>query len=193
LGSNDHFDHQQQLSSLGEGGIRVIVGRLFYGFLSNGSTPSHLQGESCNCNLTADDAVDFHIGIGFGAFPLSSQILSQLKHGADLRDMPKSVSTPLSQNSVIVEMTPHYRAQFYPGWTITKLQGASGSLIKVVGQMIVDNAHSNPKEDCGFSNSNVSTCWRMSVWEIHPVTQFLVCTNETSPDVCGHWVPLENL
>jgi len=210
LNSTNHEVLKTQLEHLGEGHIRSIQGYLYYAFLSNGRDSQHLSGETCNCQLTKDDAVDYHIGIGFGPFPTNSatsQLLAQLRQGGDFRDLEQALkSLPnnnpkkallkrLGQQSMVVEITPHYRAKFFPGWLLRKLQRSTGLLVAVAGQLMVDNVHANPAEDCGFPNSSKATCWRVSAWELHPVTQFLVCSNQTSPTTCApnSWVKLADL
>jgi hypothetical protein len=210
LNSTNHETFKNKLEQLGEGNIRSVQGFLYYAYLSNGRDSQHLSGETCNCQLTQDDAVDYHIGIGFGPFPTTSatsQLLAQLRQGGDLRDLEEAVKNKpntnpmkrllkrLGQQSMVVEMTPHYRAQFFPAWLLRKLQKSTGLLVTVAGQLMVDNVHATPKEDCGFPNAVKATCWRMSAWELHPVTQFLVCTNQTSPTTCapGSWVKLADL
>lgn len=61
---------------------------------------------------------------------------------------------------------------------------------------MLDNPHVNTREDCAFLGDPPRTCWRASVWEIHPVTQFFVCKagrtcTEASPE--SDWVRLEAL
>jgi hypothetical protein len=210
LDSTNHETLKSELEQLGEGHIRSVQGHLYYAFLSNGRDSTHLSGETCNCQLTQNNAVDFHIGIGFDPFPTSpatSQLLAQLRQSVDFRDLEEAVKNlpntnprkkllkRLGQQSMVVEITPHYRAKFFPGWLLRKLQKSTGLLVAVAGQLMVDNVHANPAEDCAFPNSVKATCWRMSAWELHPVTQFLVCTNQTSPTTCasGSWVKLADL
>jgi hypothetical protein len=94
---------------------------------------------------------------------------------------------------MIVEITPHYRAQLEPNWTLDKLQALYGKQIKVFGQLIADNDHYGTAQDCGMTNADTTQCWRMSIWEIHPVTALYVCTasgscSENDPG----WVKLED-
>ena len=106
-----------------------------------------------------------------------------------------NVRAQLEQPSVVVEMTPHYRAQLEPGWTIDKVQHAIGRQVMVVGQLMVDNAHFNAKDDCSFPGHDAQKCWRHAVWELHPVTQFWVCTANSgcSPNSANGWTRLENM
>lgn len=186
----NHASKRQALSGLGEGKIRKFMGVLYYGFPSDEG-----RGEACNCMLTSSDAVDFHIGVGFGPIPVSQAILNQLRNGADVRDQQfDSVRPRLEQTSAVVEITPHYRAQLKPAWTLQRLQHSIGRQVLVLGQLLADNAHFNASDNCSFPNHS-SKCWRFSGWEIHPVTAFYVCTSTSpcSPDSQSGWTRLENL
>ncbi len=210
LNTTNHETFKNELENLGEGHIRSVQGYLYYAYLSNGRDSQHPAGETCNCQLTQDNAVDYHIGIGFDPFSTSStasQLLAQLRQGDDFRDLEVAVKNlpntnprkkllkRLGQQSMVVEITPHYRAKFFPAWLIRKLQSSTGLLVTVTGQLMVDNVHASAGEDCAFPHANKATCWRMYAWELHPVTQFLVCTNQTSPTTCAanSWVKLADL
>jgi hypothetical protein len=64
--------------------------------------------------------------------------------------------------------------------------------VRIVGQLLIDNDHFQPNADCGRSDATKS-CWRGSVWELHPVTRFEVCETGTCTAKSGDWVPLEKL
>lgn len=185
----NHAVKRQQLSALGEGQIRKFMGVLYYAFPSDEG-----RGEACNCMLTSFDAVDFHIGVGFTPIPVSQIVLNQLRNGADIRQAQfDNVRPRLEQTSAVVEITPHYRAQLKPGWTLQRLQHVIGRQVLVFGQLLADNAHFNAHDNCSFPNHE-SGCWRFSGWEIHPLTAFYVCTsvNPCSPDSQVGWTRLEN-
>lgn len=191
LSSNNHAALWDDLRQLGDGRINAVMGYLYYGFPTNEG-----KGESCNCYLTSDDAVDYHIGIGFDPFPLSAQLMNQFRNGADIRDQQyKNARKRLEQTSVVIEMTPHYRAKVMPKWTIDRLRRAIGRQVYVVGQLMVDNAHIGLSDICSLPGHDAQKCWRYSAWEIHPVTQFWVCTSSTpcSPNSNAGWARLENM
>ena len=74
LTSTNHAQHAVELAQQGEGQIVTLVGTLFYTI--------HGGSETCNCQLSGSDTVeDFHIGVGFGDFPLGPDVLSQLRAG----------------------------------------------------------------------------------------------------------------
>ncbi len=80
LTSTNHAQHATELAQMGEGQIVTLIGTLFYTL--------HGGKETCNCELIGDDSlIDFHIGIGFTAFPLSGDVLSQLRAGSVYSDI----------------------------------------------------------------------------------------------------------
>ena len=176
LGKTNHGDHLQELSTLGEGQIYGVVGYL-YDIKTEGK-------ESSNCQLDAGDDyenVDFHIYIGFDP-ALAARIKNKTATPAD----KKQINT----TSVIVEMTPHYRGRFNPEWTAAAVKKAVGSRVRVTGQLMVDNEHYVASQDCGHAN-HTDACWRATVWELHPVTDFQVCSTGSCPDQNSlGWTPV---
>jgi len=179
----DPFDHGKfagALADLGEGNIDSVVGYLYY----------HIPGgkETCNCKLAGEPNIDKHLGIGFDQ-EMAQKIASGQASKGEI-----GASTQVDRTSMIVEMTPAYRAQFHPNWTDARLDAAVGKQVKVVGQLIVDNDHLNVNDDCAFPGANATTCWRMSAWELHPVVAFYVCKKGTG---CGDdpqdWSKLDDL
>ena len=77
-------------------------------------------------------------------------------------------------DSVVVEMTPRVRPS-NPSWTLTKLQGllkpTNPPYVRVSGYLMLDTEH--------ISRSGGPL---LTIWEIHPVTKFEVCT--TTPVKC---------
>ena len=191
LNNRNHGELQKELRELGDGRIRAMMGYLYHGFPTNEG-----EGESCNCYLLDDEAVDYHIGIGFKPFPLSQDLLTKFRNGADIRKKEyKKARKTLEQASAVVEMTPHYRAQIKPRWTIERLRRAIGMQVLVVGQLLVDNAHMGLNAICSQPESDSKACWRYSAWEIHPATQFYVCTSAApcSADSNIGWTMLEKM
>ncbi len=176
LSKSNHEVFKDDLAALGDGHAAGIVGYLYYA--KKGGK------ESSNCQLTDPDDIDFHIGIGF-----DPQFAAKL---ASRQKLTSDEHTTMNQSSVIIEMTPHWRAQFRPTWKVDLLTPAIGHQVRVVGQLLVDNEHFDPKDDCAFPGAG-TTCWRASVWELHPVTQFQVCANGSScTETSGGWVDLED-
>lgn len=177
LGKNNRKQFASELKTLGEGQIHEVIGYLYYAKLSGS--------ESSNCQLTGEENVDYHIGIGF-----DGQLAAALQNSRKLTTAQRKA---LTQTSVIVEMTPHYRGFFEPNWTIDAVKSNVGKQVKVLGQLVADTEHMGESQDCAFSNAPPASCWRASIWELHPVTAFFVCgrsdnnCNSNSPE----WVDLE--
>jgi hypothetical protein len=184
IGRTHHAQFADQLADLGEGNIHSLVGYLY--FVENTAITSHHRGETCNCQLRSNDSFDFHLGIGF-----DPTLAKEIRTNPPVHD-PRTPGQA-EQTSIVAEMTPHTRN---PKWTIVRLNRQRGKQVKVVGQLMLDNTHANPNDDCEFSDEAEGNCWRATVWEIHPVTQFFVCKAGTtcradSPD--SDWVRLEDL
>jgi len=204
LTRSNHGDFQDQLKQMGEGQTFGVIGFLYY-FQPTGA-------ESSNCELTgpSDDAeksnVDYHIGIGFDSTvaqglrtdetPTASPAASKRPPGKTTKGSGASV---LQQTSVIVEMTPHYRFQFeHSIWTVENLQKALGHQVRVIGQLLIDNEHNVPSQNCATATTQAQkrSCWRASVWELHPVEHFQVCTkttNDCAQDDDANWTELDQI
>jgi hypothetical protein len=171
----NHQELEGQMSALGEGEVSSLNGYLYYA--KDGGS------ESSNCLLKGADNIDFHIGIG-----------------ADPAIAAKAKTPGLSpadrRQAVIVEMTPHWRAEYEPGWNLALVQKALGRKVYLVGQLLADNEHDDSKDDCAFTGTPGagSSCWRATIWELHPVTRFLVCSAAACADngVGPGWVPLDS-
>jgi hypothetical protein len=189
LGSRNHADHALDLAGQGEGQVREVVGFLYY--VENTGKPRKHQtnGETSNCQLLGTANSDFHLGIGF-----DPDMARRISNGT-VKHVVGAPPAEAEQTSIIAEMTPHTRADLHPGWTLARLNRAVGRQVLVRGQLMVDNDHVNAKDDCGNPNANTDTCWRASVWEIHPITEFFVCTSPQpcDPNDLTAWTALENL
>jgi hypothetical protein len=161
----------------GEGSVAGAIGYLYYAQKGGAS-------ESSNCQLGEPNDIDLHIGIGFDA-GLAGKLAGKEK----LTDEEQGA---LTKESVIIEMTPHWRARFKPEWSLALLRPAIGHQVRVVGQLLVDNEHYDTKDSCAIKGANPDTCWRASIWELHPVTRFEVCGSgdNCTQDGAG-WVDLE--
>jgi hypothetical protein len=186
MGKGGHAKFASQLAPLGEGNIVTVFAYLYFvedTGKGSGSKPS--VGETCNCKLQLPDSYDFHIGMGFDK-TLAAQIRknkTQPVHGKP---------TAMDKTSVVAEMTPHTRG---PKWTFARVNSLQGQQIKVVGQLMIDNEHLNANDDCGFSGAAAS-CWRATVWEVHPVTQFYVCNVSAGCDAsspASAWTSIDDL
>jgi hypothetical protein len=194
LNSRNHGDHASELATIGEGNIVKLVGTLDYAFISGS--------ETCNCQMSGDESVvDYHIGIGSGDFPAGNDVLTLFRGGRirTSKDLDQNVGpadkAALQQGSVVVEMTPFYRVK-HPenGWSLDKLDKATGHKVRVTGQVMVDNAHLSSTQDCALSSTakERKSCWRASVWEVHPVLRFEVCHDATCTADSNDWVELKD-
>lgn len=122
--------------------------------------------ESVNCRLTGASNNDVHI-----------PIVKESDHG--------------EFDSVVVEPIPQARQST---WTLTNFRRLqrNGTLLLVRGQLFYDNIHKvNDDPDHVLSGEPK----RFSVWEVHPVTEFLVCKvpdNECDANRPEDWGPIEN-
>jgi hypothetical protein len=174
LGKGNHGDNEDALRALGEGQIFGVLGYL-YDIKVEGA-------ESSNCQLTGEESnVDFHIFIGFDP-DLAEKIRTKKPLTKDDRDNIKKAS-------MIVEMTPHYRDIANEGWTSEAVQDQLGKQVRVYGQLMVDNEHFVAGQDCAKDTSKAA-CWRASVWELHPVTDFKVCDAGNCTPTSAGWTPI---
>ncbi len=186
LGSSNHAKSASALAGLGEGNIFTVIAYLYFvEDTSKGANGTPSVGETTNCKLQLPDSYDFHIGLGFDA-ALAQQILKTKQQPI----FGKPVE--MDKTSVVAEMTPHTRG---PKWTFARVHSLQGQQVKVVGQLMIDNVHLNVKDDCSFPGA-MASCWRSTVWEVHPVTQFYVCNlkagcDKNSPDTA--WTSLDNM
>jgi hypothetical protein len=176
LVKNNHEQVMDELSALGDGHVVSLIGYLYYA--KKGGK------ESSNCQLTEPTDIDYHIGIGFDP-ALAGKLAARTR-------LTPGEHTQVNQSSMIVEMTPHWRAQFKPAWSLDALAPVVGRQVRVVGQLLVDNEHFDPHDDCAFPGASPS-CWRAGVWELHPVTRFQVCGTGACTETSGGWTDLEDL
>lgn len=178
LTKTNHETLEDQMGAIGEGEVASLSGYLYYA--KDGGI------ESSNCQLQGADDIDFHIGIGPDPGIAAK---AQAKH--------PGLSPEDRSHAVIVEMTPHWRAKYEPGWKLALVQQAVGRQVYVVGQLLADNEHDDPKDDCAYAGAGGPPgqhCWRATVWELHPVTRFLVCTAAACDEkgTGQGWTPLES-
>jgi len=187
LGSGNHAKSAPALAGLGEGNIVTVIAYLYLvEDTGKGASSKPSIGETANCKLQLPDSYDYHIGLGFDPALAQHIVKTKLK---PIIGKPG----PIDKTSVVAEMTPHTRA---PKWTFARVNSLQGQQVKVVGQLMIDNVHLNVNDDCGFPGATAS-CWRSTVWEVHPVTQFYVCNlknklcDQSSPDTA--WTSLDNV
>ncbi len=186
LGSSNHARSAPALAGLGEGNIVTVIAYLYFvEDTGKGAGGNPSIGETTNCKLQLPDSYDYHIGLGFDS-ALAKQILKTKPQ--PIFDQP----VEMDKTSVVAEMTPHTRG---PKRTFARVNSLQGQQVKVVGQLMIDNVHLNKKDDCSFPGA-LASCWRSTVWEVHPVTQFYVCNlsagcDKDSPD--SAWTSLDDV
>ncbi len=122
--------------------------------------------ETVNCKFREDNQKDIHI-------PLA----------------PQSSST--EYQGIVIEMIPQSRSA---EWNLRKLKLVRDRKKKVmiVGGLFYDNEHlvnTNPARPLSGHSK------RFSIWEIHPITQFYICSrinNSCSAANIAGWTPLES-
>ena len=184
LSMQDFVDLQQEADeTIGQGAtvseqdmtrLRRALRREGGAFLGEGKTveffgfvvgePKGSGAENVNCNLTSPN-VDFHINVADGP--------NRKEH-----------------KSIVVEMIPQGRSE---EWTTRKLKKIERDdlPVRVIGQLFYDNKHF--VRDGRPANERRNQSKRHSLWEIHPVTKFLVCpAGDCEPEDREGWVALED-
>lgn len=85
--------------------------------------------------------------------------------------------------SVVAEMSPHHRPDSWTAQNVNKVAHAK-ALVRVTGQLFFDSSHA-VCENGQRVRSNPS---RVSLWEIHPIYGFEVCTAKCSTNPT--WTPI---
>jgi hypothetical protein len=129
--------------------------------LPGNSKPHANTGESVNCRLHGSKNNDFHIS------------LTPEPGGSEYK-------------GIVVEMIPQQRNK---KWTTRRLRAIqkAGLMVRVSGQLFFDNHHrvnSDPDHNIGNQPK------RMSLWEVHPITAFDVCTKSKCAIDGSGWQPL---
>jgi hypothetical protein len=96
-------------------------------------------------------------------------------------DLVSRRGDPLA-TAVTAEITPRIRRN-HPGWTPAKLQTLAqrGAFVRVTGWLMLDTQHIQ------------SPITRSTNWEVHPVTEFEVCTMTVARCRAGEgWVTLDD-
>lgn len=127
-------------------------------------TPHPNTGESVNCNLHGGPNNDYHI-------PVTNDPANSDFQG------------------VVVEMIPQSRPDNWSVGNLTQIE-SNQQLVMVTGALFYDNLHLVNDDP---NNPKGGQPHRFALWEIHPVTQFVVCSkpdNTCDPAQSGDWVPL---
>jgi len=183
---SNHAKLANRLAPLGEGNIYTVIAYLYFAEdTGKGTATLPPNSETSNCKLTAPNTFDYHLGLGFDPALAASARSTHPKQG-------DAAFTKLEKQSVVAEMTPYTR---HAKWTFDRVDALQGQQVKVVGQLMVDNFHFDKKGDCRFPAA-LASCWRSTVWEIHPITQFYVCSASggcTVSSPASDWTNLDDM
>ncbi len=183
---SNHAKLANRLAPLGEGNIYTLIAYLYFAEdTSKGTATVKSFSETSNCRLTDPNTFDYHLGLGFDPALAASARSTHPKQG-------DAAFTKLEKQSVVAEMTPYTR---HAKWTFDRVDALQGQQVKVVGQLMVDNFHFDKKGDCHFPAA-LASCWRSTVWEIHPITQFYVCSASggcTVSSPASDWTNLDDM
>ena len=121
-------------------------------------------GESVNCGKNVPDQPLFH------------DIHISLVSTADETD---------ECSGVVAEMSPHHRPD---SWTHANVEKVAREKlpVRVTGQLYFDSSHFPCSGGQGAGQGNPK---RVSLWEVHPIYKFEVCT--AGCDGAGTWLPLD--
>jgi hypothetical protein len=86
-------------------------------------------------------------------------------------------------NAIVVEMSPHHRPAEWTAENVNKVAGVHAP-IRVSGQLFFDSSHS----PCQNGLPSSGDPKRFSLWEIHPIYNFEVCTGDCTG--AGTWESL---
>jgi hypothetical protein len=122
--------------------------------------------ESVNCNLTKASNNDIHITLAEEA-------------GSDEMD------------GFVVEMIPQDRPARWSSTTLKKVE-TSEQQVLVIGRLFYDSKH-HVNDDPEVKDTGDPK--RMSLWEVHPISEFLVCTGTKAcdPKKKTDWTKLEDV
>jgi hypothetical protein len=123
-------------------------------------------GESVNCGSNVPNQATFH--------DIHISLVAQ----------PQDYSEAAECSGVVAEMSPHHRPDAWTAGNVNKV-AAARALVRVTGQLFFDSSH----EPCQNGQPVRSNPKRVSLWEIHPVYKFEVCTANCSG--AGKWLPLD--
>jgi hypothetical protein len=154
------------LTTLGEG--RLVTLKAFV------LTARQEGGESVNCKGHVPDQPVFHdIHISF------VDAANRLQAGDT-----KPVSDKKECTGIVAEMSPHHRPANWTADNVNKVATAQ-ALVRITGQQFFDSSHVPCSNGAPVGNNPK----RISLWEIHPIYKFEVCTGDCAG--AGQWVSLD--
>jgi hypothetical protein len=135
------------------------------GFVADDPAVHANTGESVNCSLKNSANNDFHITL-----------------------VEEAGATGFE--GIVVEMIPQDRPAQWTTKALKRLAAAETQVL-VVGQLFYDSQH-DVNDDSSHPTRDPE---RASLFEVHPITRFLVCTQAKpcNPKVESEWTPLEEV
>ncbi|MDP9284243.1 MAG: hypothetical protein M3P41_04720, partial [Actinomycetota bacterium] len=139
-------------------------------------------GESVNCRLTGVAPNDFHVPISESPQSDFGDPSNYQKSGATTaeKEAAKKAVHDAEVTGVVVELIPQNRPEARK-WTrqgLKQLRDRNARVL-IVGQLMFDDEHvPNPNDVCCQPR-------RVSVWELHPVTDIRVCPSTGSCSVAN--------
>lgn len=89
-------------------------------------------------------------------------------------------------SGIVAEMIPHHRPDAWTADLVNEVANAKLP-VRVTGHRMFDSSHS----PCNNGTPQQGDPKRASLWEVHPIYKFEVCTNSNGDCSSGGWVPLE--
>jgi hypothetical protein len=168
FGSHGPTTDRSPLQALGEGGLVQIQGYVV--------AAKQEGAESVNCGKKFDQLAnkasyhDIHIS------------LVETRELATPSDQQEEAADECK--GIVVEMIPHHRPSSWTAANVNKVRSAHLP-VRVTGQLFFDSSH----VPCSGGAAVGSNPKRFSLWEIHPIYAFEVCTAGCEAE--GTWVSLD--
>jgi len=96
----------------------------------------------------------------------------------------KAISDKKECTGIVAEMSPHHRPDNWTADNVNRVATAQ-ALVRITGQQFFDSSH----VPCSNGAPVGSNPKRISLWEIHPIYKFEVCTGDCAG--AGQWVSLD--
>ena len=170
FGGPDPTPDRSPLKTLGEGKLVTLKAFVLHARQEGG--------ESVNCkgHLTNEtDQTDFYHDIHIAFVEEANKPQS---------GDTKAVSDKKECTGIVAEMSPHHRPANWTADNVNKVATAQ-ALVRITGQQFFDSSH----RPCSNGAPVGDNPKRISLWEIHPIYKFEVCTGDCAG--AGQWVSLD--
>ncbi len=101
-------------------------------------------------------------------------------------ELVDSAATTDECSGIVAEIIPHHRPDSWTASNVSKLVSAK-LMVRVTGQLFFDSSHVPCQEGQAVGDNPK----RVSLWEIHPIYKFDVCSQGTCTADSGDWMPLD--